>query len=94
MALQGSGQITLKDIEDEFGGSAPTALSEYYDAASGVPASGEIQLAADFYGKSNALFVTATGGTITTSGDYKIHTFTSSVHLQYQLLEMPQGVQQ
>ena len=25
-----------------------------------------------------ALFVTATGGTITTSGDYKIHTFTSS----------------
>ena len=49
MALQGSGQITLKDIEDEFGGSAPTALSEYYDAASGVPASGEIQLAADFY---------------------------------------------
>ena len=26
---------------------------------------------------SNPLFITATGGTITTSGDYKIHTFTS-----------------
>ena len=44
MALQGSGQIKLSEIQTEFGGSAPTALSEYYDAASGIPASGEIQL--------------------------------------------------
>lgn len=53
MALQGSGQIKLSEIATEFGGSAPHRLSEYYGAASGVPSSGEIQLAADFYGTSS-----------------------------------------
>ena len=32
----------------------------------------------DLQGKSNAQFVSASGGSITTSGDFKIHTFTSS----------------
>lgn len=53
MALQSSGQISLANIATEFGGSAPHALSEYYGAASGVPSSGEIKLATDFYGTSN-----------------------------------------
>ena len=52
MALQNSGAISLSDIATEFGGSTPHSLSEYYAAASGVPASGEIALD-DFYGKSN-----------------------------------------
>jgi hypothetical protein len=52
MALTGSGQISLGDIAGEFGGSAPHALSEYHDTGN-APASGEIQLAADFYGTSN-----------------------------------------
>ena len=59
MALQSSGQIALSEIATEFGGSAPHALSEYYaggsNVASGtgsIPSSGEIQLAADFYGTS------------------------------------------
>ena len=52
MALQTSGQISIQNIATEFGGSTPHSLSEYYAAASGVPASGEISLD-DFYGKSN-----------------------------------------
>jgi hypothetical protein len=59
MALQSSGQIKLSEIATEFGGSAPHSLSEYYGAASGVPASGEIQLAADFYGTSNIVLLAA-----------------------------------
>jgi hypothetical protein len=51
MALQGSGQIKLSEIVAEFGGSAPHALSEYYAAATGVPASGAISFS-NFYGTS------------------------------------------
>ena len=49
MALQGSGAISLSEIATEFGGTAPHALSEYYDAASGIPASGTIAFS-DFHG--------------------------------------------
>lgn len=52
MVLQGSGQITLKDVAGEFGGSTPHNLSEYYAAATGVPGTGPIRLS-NFYGKSN-----------------------------------------
>lgn len=51
MTLQSSGPISLLDIQNEFGGANPISLSEYYNAASGVPASGTISLS-DFYGKS------------------------------------------
>ena len=64
MALQGSGQIKLSEIETEYGGSAPTQLSEYYSKGN-APGSGEIQLAADFYGTSNtttAYFLVIAGG--------------------------------
>ena len=57
MALQSSGLIRLTQIQTEFGGSNPIGLSEYYDAASGVPASGEISLS-DFYGTSNIVDIT------------------------------------
>jgi len=52
MALQSSGQITLQDIQDEFGGSHPIEFSEYYGSG-GAPGSGELELA-DFYGLANA----------------------------------------
>jgi hypothetical protein len=78
MALQSSGQIKLSEIATEFGGSEPHALSEYYEAANGIPSSGELQLAADFYGTANYQAIVASGGTVSTSGDYKFHTFTSS----------------
>ncbi len=68
MALQSSGVISLSDIAGEFGGSTPHSLSEYYGAAAGVPASGQIALS-DFYGKANAVYISASGGTITTVGD-------------------------
>ena len=70
-----TGQVSIQDIVDEFGGSAPHALSEYYNKGN-APASGEIQIHADFQG--TAAVTAASGGTVTTSGDYKIHTFTSS----------------
>ena len=57
MVLQTSGAISLADIAAEFGGSAPHSLSEYYGAASGVPASGAISIGG-FYGKSAAQTVT------------------------------------
>lgn len=57
MALQTSGQITLKDIATEFEDTAPHTLKEFYSAAGGVPASGEITLK-DFYGTSNLITLT------------------------------------
>ena len=42
MVLPGSGEISLGDIQTEFGGSNPISMSEYYSAASGIPASGPI----------------------------------------------------
>ena len=37
MALQSSGQITLKEIAAEFEDTAPSTLKEFYGAATGVP---------------------------------------------------------
>tara|TARA_B100000212_G_scaffold134203_1_gene100877 strand:- start:1019 stop:1552 length:534 start_codon:yes stop_codon:yes gene_type:complete len=51
MALQSSGAISLQDIQNEFGGSHPISLSEYYGVASGIPSSGQISIS-QFYGKS------------------------------------------
>lgn len=74
MALQPSGTITIQDIVDEFGGTAPHSLSEYYrngayvgSSNTGVPTSGTISLS-DFYGASAATVVTVTEGTVTIAG--------------------------
>jgi len=77
----------LTGIQTEFGGSNPIAISEYYAGGANVPASspapngpipGSGQIAiGQFRGAENIFYTTATGGTETTSGDYKIHTFTS-----------------
>lgn len=52
MALPDYGELSLSDIAAEFGGVAPHALNEYYDADTGVPKFGEISIS-DFYGKSS-----------------------------------------
>ena len=87
MALQETGPISLQDIHAEFGGPTPIVLSNYYRGGSyvpntppndSVPTSGTIKLT-DFYGASNAPY--ATGGTVNTSGGYRIHTFTTSNNL-------------
>ena len=61
MPIQSSGQISKQDIVDEFGGTAPHAMSEYYRGGSevgsgntNVPTSGEIQMS-DFYGAQDAI---------------------------------------
>jgi hypothetical protein len=46
------GTASFQDIEDEFGGSHPITLTEYYGGAVGIPASGTISVD-DFRGKSN-----------------------------------------
>lgn len=56
MPLQSSGPISLNDIQNEFGGSNPISLSEYYSGGlyvsdPSIPSSGAIRLS-DFYGKS------------------------------------------
>ena len=51
MALPASGAISMLDVAGEFGGATPHSISEYYSAASGVPASGTISLS-DFHGTS------------------------------------------
>jgi|VirMetMinimDraft_7_1064189.scaffolds.fasta_scaffold36075_2 hypothetical protein len=65
MALPSSGAISLSNIQTEFGGTNPIGLSEYYSKGN-APASGEIQLAADFYGTSNTvdLDLTLQGGNV------------------------------
>ena len=77
MALQSSGAISLNDIADEFGGSTPHSLSEYYGVASGIPSSGTISIS-QFYGKANADYVYATGGSVSQSGNYRTHYFYSN----------------
>jgi hypothetical protein len=84
MTLPSSGTITIAQIAAEFGGDAPHSLSEYYRGGSyvtanntNVPTSGTIALS-DFYSAVKQIFYAATGGTITTSGDYKYHAFTGS----------------
>lgn len=87
MAIKSSGSLSITtDIVGEFADTAPHSLSEFYRGGSkvpdvsgniNVPASGSISMS-DFYGAVNATYVTATGGTVTIDGDYKIHQFTSS----------------
>jgi hypothetical protein len=64
MALQPSGQITLSDIQDEFGGANPIGMSEYYRGGAyttsnntNVPTSGAISVS-DFYSATAAVAVT------------------------------------
>jgi len=70
MALQASGAITLDDLATEFNGPADPALGDFYRggsyvpdnaANSGIPTSGEIELA-DFYSASGVQNVTINGG--------------------------------
>jgi hypothetical protein len=74
-----SGQISLDDVNIELDLSPGTQINmnaANVRALAEVP-SGAISMA-NLQGKSNAQFIVATGGSIATSGDYKIHTFNSS----------------
>ena len=74
-----SGQISLSQVNEELDVSPTSTTINMGSAAvrglAEVP-SGAISMS-DLQNKSNAQFVVASGGSITTSGDFKIHTFTS-----------------
>ena len=83
MALQSSGTITIQDIVDEFGGTAPHSLSEYYRGGAyvgsnnaGVPTSGTISLS-DFYGATAATVVTIQQGNHTADGGVRNYGYCS-----------------
>jgi len=90
MALQSSGQIKLSEIATEFGGSAPHSMSEYYAGGTNVPSgtgsipsSGQIKLAADFYGTSNVVMLvngTITSGSMTAKTSVTHTGFSTKVH--------------
>ena len=70
MPLQTSGAISLLDIANEFGGSTPHSINEYYGVDTNIPASGTISFN-QFYGASNCVLSTTvdlTGTVGITSG--------------------------
>ena len=73
------GQISLDDVNTELDITPGTQINM---GAAPVRALAEVPTGAismsDLQGKSNAQFVTASGGTETTDGDFKVHTFNSS----------------
>ena len=77
MTLPASGAISLNNVNVELGLAGTTSINMNQASVRTLfgKASGAISMS-DGYGKSNG--ISATGGTITTSGGYKIHTFTSS----------------
>ena len=80
MALPDAGNpISLQQVNVELGLTATASINmggsnvrTLFDDASGA-----ISMS-DGYGKSNAAYVAATGGTIVTEGDFKVHIFKSS----------------
>jgi hypothetical protein len=80
MTLQSSGPISLLDVQNEFGGSNPIGINEYYGRAAGIPSSGTISLA-DFYGKSASIAFSGWnylmfGSSYTTSSSTSSNTYT------------------
>jgi len=61
MAVKSSGPLAMTDIVNEFGGSAPHSLNEYYGVASGIATSGAITYSS-FYGASAVISLTYPAG--------------------------------
>jgi hypothetical protein len=59
MPLPTTGPLNFTNIQNEFGGTTPISLSEYYALASGLPTSGQISIS-QFYGKSFVVVETIT----------------------------------
>ena len=78
MALPASGEISMAQIQTEFGGTDPISLSEYYGVAAGIPASGAISLS-DFYGTGLALYTPMTIDNPNTYGTASGDNFGNSV---------------
>lgn len=77
MPIASSGPLTLQDIANEFGGSTPHSLAEYYRGGAnvpahvntvGIPASGAISIG-DFYGKAKRVVIAITLSSSTNNYD-------------------------
>jgi len=79
----GTGSVSLGDIQTEYGGSNPIGLSEYYGKGN-APASGEIQLWADFQGTSSGTHTLLATVTASASGSLS---FTSGIDSTYDVYE-------
>ena len=71
MGLQSSGPISLLDIANEFGGSTPHSLSEYYGVDVGIPSSGAISMS-QFYDASNTPWAPTQSTTLTSSQSWTV----------------------
>lgn len=74
-----TGQISLDDVNIELGIASGTQINMNdadVRALAGVP-TGQIAMS-DLQGKTGPEYVAATGGTVSTNGNYKVHKFTSS----------------
>ncbi len=97
MAVTSSGEISKQDIVDEFGGTAPHAMSEYYrnggevgGGNTNVPTSGEIKMS-DFYGAQDAIVHTISSNA--TNQDVQSLFGTSTYQsADTKLLAIPSGV--
>ena len=81
MALPTSGAISLSQIETEFGGSAPTSISEYYSAASGVPGNNNPISLSDFYGTSNLIDLSTVATPVVINGQNSLQEITVSDYI-------------
>ena len=79
----GTGQVSLSDIQTEYGGSYPIQLSEYYSKGN-APASGEIRLWADFQGTSADSHTLISSQTASSSSSLS---FTSGIDSTYDVYE-------
>ena len=85
MALQSSGAISLDDMHVELGESSGTQVSINDTDVRGLidKADSASMSFNEWYGASAVTYVNATGGTTTTSGNYRYHYFTSSGTLSF-----------
>lgn len=96
MVLQTSGPISILDIQNEFGGTAPIEINEYYrggafvpSSLTTIPVSGEISfanflgLAAYVYFKNLTTFGLAVGGLINGGGGSPVNTVHSVTWSSY-----------
>ena len=81
MALPTSGAISLSQIETEFGGTAPTSISEYYSAASGVPGNNNPISLSDFYGTSNLIDLSTIATPVVINGQNSLKEITVSDYI-------------
>ena len=80
MALQSSGAISLNDIHVEVNGTSGTTCSLNDSDIRGLIDKGNNATSSfnEFYGAANITHIVASGGSTTTSGNYKFHYFNSS----------------